>query len=163
MNSFENLVAKLIDNGLTISAAESCTGGMFISSLINVPGASKVIEASFVTYSENAKMKIVDVSGDTLEKFGVVSENVALEMALGASSKAGSDIGIGITGYAGPAADENDTSAGTVCFGFVFNDKTLTSTKHFGDIGRNAVRELSCIYAADTVSRLIKMYGASDE
>ena len=163
LNSFENLVRKLKEKGLTISAAESCTGGMLAASLVNVPGASQVLEASFVTYSENAKMKIVDVSKESLDKYGVVSEKVALEMAVGAKAKSGSDIGIGITGYAGPAADENDTTAGTVCFGFIFNDKTLTATKYFGDVGRNAVRELSCIYAADTVSRLIKIYGVSDD
>ena len=158
MNAFENLVYTLNEKNLTISAAESCTGGMLISSLIGVPGASNVIGASFITYSESAKVNIVDVNRDTIEKYGVVSENVAVEMAVGACFKAESDIGVGITGYAGPAVDENDVTAGTVCFGFSYKGKTLSATKHFGDIGRNAVRELSCIYAADTVSKLIKLY-----
>lgn len=159
MNSFEILVNELINKGLKVSAAESCTGGLFASGIVSVPDASKVLAASFVTYSDEAKCKLVGVNKKTIDEFTVVSENVAVEMAKGAAENGFAEAGVGITGYAGPASDENDTLVGTVCFGFYVNGKTVSSTKHFGNIGRNAVRELSAIYAADTLLRLVKLYG----
>ena len=159
MTSAEQIVELLKTKKLRISAAESCTGGMFISKLIDVPGTSEVIGASYITYSDNAKIETVGVNPGTIEKFGVVSENTAFEMAVGAARTAKADIGVGITGFAGPFADDNTHDAGKVCFGFSVNGKTLTSTKVFGNIGRNAVRELSCIYAIDTLIKLIRSFG----
>ena len=159
MKSTEHLVSLLLDKGLSIAAAESCTGGMFISKLIDIPGTSGIIGASYITYSDEAKINTVGVSAETIKSFGVVSERTALEMAVGAMNTAKSDIGVGITGFAGPFEDDNDPDAGRVCFGFSVNGKTVTSEKRFGNIGRNAVRELSCMYAADTLIRLIKTLG----
>ena len=159
MKSTEHLVSLLLDKGLSIAAAESCTGGMFISKLIDIPGTSEIIGASYITYSDEAKINSVRVSAETIKSFGVVSERTALEMAVGAMNTAKSDIGVGITGFAGPFADDNNPDAGRVCFGFSVNGKTVTSEKRFGNIGRNAVRELSCMYAADTLIRLIKTLG----
>ncbi len=157
MTSLEQLVNILLEKKLKIAAAESCTGGMFISKLIDIPGTSEIIGASYVTYSDEAKINTVGVKADTIEKFGVVSENTALEMAVGAMKTAGADIGVGITGYAGPVDDDEDPDAGRVCFGFCINGKTVTSTKRFGNIGRNAVRELSVVYSVDTLLRLVKI------
>ncbi len=159
MNSFEILVNELTKRNLTVSAAESCTGGLFASGVVSVADASRVIASSFVTYSVDAKIKLVNVSKESVEEFGVVSEKVALEMAKGAMLASEADCGVGITGYAGPAADEFDTTAGVVCFGFCVKEKTLTATKHFGNAGRNVVREAAAIYAADTLTKLIKVYG----
>ncbi|MBO5396969.1 MAG: CinA family protein [Clostridia bacterium] len=159
MTDVEQLVSLLFEKKLKISAAESCTGGMFISKLIDIPGTSDIIGASYITYSDDAKINTVGVKAETIEKFGVVSENTALEMAVGAMNTAKSDIGVGITGFAGPSDDDNDPDAGKVCFGFALKGKTVSSTKHFGNIGRNAVRELSCIYAIDTLIKLIKTFG----
>ncbi len=159
MTSAEQLVNLLLTKKLKISAAESCTGGMFISKLIDIPGTSEIIGASYVTYSVDAKINTVGVKAETIERFGVVSENTALEMAVGAKNSAKSDIGVGITGFAGPFRDDDDPDAGKVCFGFSINGKTVTSTKCFGNIGRNAVRELSCIYAIDTLIKLINTFG----
>lgn len=159
MKEFEELVFLLKEKGLKISAAESCTGGMFVSYLVGIPDASKVLAASFVTYSEEAKTRFAAVNPETIEKFGVVSENVAVEMAKGVCKIAPSEVGVGITGYAGPAAFPDDPDAGTVCFGFAVNGVTVSSVKHFGDIGRNAVRELSVLYAANTLTGLIRKFG----
>ncbi len=159
MTSAEQLVNLLLTKKLKISAAESCTGGMFISKLIDLPGTSEIIGASFVTYSVDAKINTVGVKKETIDKFGVVSENTALEMSVGAMKTAQSDIGVGITGFAGPFQDDNDADAGRVCFGFCVKGKTVTATKRFGNIGRNAVRELSCIYAIDTLIKLINTFG----
>lgn len=157
MTSAETLAKLLINKKLTISAAESCTGGMFIARLIDTPGTSEIIGASYITYSDEAKIRTVGVKAETIKNFGVVSENTALEMAIGAMKTAGTDIGVGITGFAGPFEDDNDPDAGKVCFGFTVKGKTVTSTKRFGNIGRNAVRELSVIYAVETLIRLINL------
>lgn len=159
MTTTEQLVKLLLDKKLTISAAESCTGGMFISKLIDFPGTSEIIGASYITYSDSAKINSVGVKAETIEKYGVVSENTALEMAVGALKTAQSDIGVGITGFAGPFDDDDDPDAGKVCFGFCVKGKTVTSTKRFGNIGRNAVRELCCVYAVDTLIKLINTFG----
>lgn len=159
MTSAQQLVKILIDKKLKISAAESCTGGMLISKIIDIPGSSEIVGASYVTYSIDAKINTVGVNFETIDAYGVVSENTALEMAVGAMKTAKSDIGVGITGFAGPFDDEDDPDAGKVCFGFCVNGKTVSSTKIFGNIGRNAVRELSCVYAIDTLIRLINIFG----
>lgn len=157
VKEFVDLVALLKEKQLTISAAESCTGGLFASETVAVPDASKVLNVSFVTYSEQAKCEFVRVNEETIEKFGVVSEQVAIEMASGVAAVSKSDIGVGITGFAGPRYSDDDDTVGTVCFGFYVNGKTVSATKHFGDVGRNTVRELAVIYAAKTLISLIKV------
>lgn len=163
MYDFEQLVNLLKLKKLTISAAESCTGGLFAADLVSVSGASEVLSSSFVAYSEDAKISLLGVKPENIRNYGIVSEQVALEMAKGAVKLSGADIAVGITGFAGPAIDENDSSAGTVCFGFTVNGRSVTTIKHFGDIGRNIVREASVHYAAVTLIALINKLGDSDE
>ncbi len=155
MNVFEELVQLLKAKGLYISSAESCTGGLFSSEIVSVSGASDVLSSSFVTYSEKAKTDILGVNPETISEYGVVSEIVAIEMARGVCKVSGADIGVAVTGYAGPASSADDDTAGTVCFAFSVNGKTVSSTKHFGDIGRNAVRNVAVFYMAETVISLI--------
>lgn len=163
LNNFEILVSLLKENNLNISAAESCTGGLFSSGIVSVPEASKVFSSSFVTYSINSKVNTLGIPLSLINNYGVVSEQVALAMAEQSAILSGTEVGVGITGYAGPAYDENDTTAGTVCFGFTVNGKTLTSTKHFGNIGRNIVRELSVQYAASVLITLIEKFAIRNE
>lgn len=155
MSIFEELVSLLREKRLYISSAESCTGGLFSSEIVSVSGASDILSSSFVTYSEKAKEDILGVRAETIEKYGVVSENVAIEMAKGVCRISGADIGVAVTGYAGPASSPEDDTAGTVCFAFSVNGKTISSTKHFGDIGRNAVRNVAVFYMAETLISLI--------
>lgn len=96
------VVNMLKAKGLTVSACESATAGMFASTIADVPGASSVMGASFVTYSDEAKCQLVGVNPATIEEFGVVSGEVAMEMAEGARLKSGSDVAVSITAYAGP-------------------------------------------------------------
>lgn len=159
MNVYEELVSLLKEKNYKVTFAESCTGGLLSAYLVSVAGASSVFDGGFVTYSEKMKHDTVDVKMETVSTFGVVSENVAVEMATGAAKRAKADVSVGITGYAGPKKDEKDTAAGTVCFGFFVNGKTVSSTKYFGDIGRNAVRELAANYAASTLIKLIRTFG----
>ena len=155
MSIFEELVSLLREKRLYISSAESCTGGLFSSEIVSVSGASDILSSSFVTYSEKAQEDILGVRAETIEKYGVVSENVAIEMAKGVCRISGADIGVAVTGYAGPASSPEDDTAGTVCFAFSVKGKTISSTKHFGDIGRNAVRNVAVFYMAETLISLI--------
>ena len=98
----EQVVDRLIHLGYTVSFAESCTGGLCCGTLVNVANASKVLNASFVTYANAAKIRFLGVEADTILNYGVVSEQVAAQMARGAARTAESDVGVGITGIAGP-------------------------------------------------------------
>lgn len=149
------LVDLLIKNGYRISAAESCTGGMFASHIVNVPNASKVFDMSFVTYSNESKIELLGVNSKTIEAVGVVSEEVAREMAEGVMKKSGASVGVGITGIAGPTGATKTKPIGMVCFGICINGDTKTYTNIFsGD--RTSVREQSTEFAINTIIKLIK-------
>ena len=98
----EQVVDRLIHLGYTVSFAESCTGGLCCGTLVNVANASKVLNASFVTYANAAKIRFLGVEADTILNYGVVSEQVAAQMARGVAKTTESDVGVGITGIAGP-------------------------------------------------------------
>ena len=97
----ERLISLLREKHLKIATAESCTGGLLASKLTSVPGASRVFEYGFVTYSEGAKQKLIGVNEETLRRHSVYSSAVAEEMAIGCMEAADADVGIGITGVAG--------------------------------------------------------------
>lgn len=151
----EQLVEKLIEKGYRIAFAESCTGGMCCAKLVNVSNASKVLDMSFVTYANDAKIKLIGVNSDTIDEYGVVSEQIAAEMAYGVSKVANSDIGVGITGVAGPTGGTARKPVGMVCFGFCINGEIKTYTKQFGDIGRNNVRQNSVDFVYNTLLELL--------
>lgn len=151
----EQLVNKLIEKNWHIACAESCTGGLVASRIVNVANASRVLDVSFVTYANEAKINYLDVSPATILKYGVVSEEVVLEMAAGVARKAGSEVGIAISGIAGPGGGTAKKPVGMVCFGFYINGQITTKTMHFGNPGRNEVRNSSAGYALQTVLELI--------
>ena len=104
----EQKVARiLLNNSMTISTAESCTGGLISSRLTDIPGSSAFVKENYVTYANEAKTKILGVSGQTLEKFGAVSEQCALEMVQGLFETTGCDVALATTGIAGPDTSEN--------------------------------------------------------
>lgn len=125
----DEVVRVLKEGGLKISFVESCTGGMLSAALINVSGASAVIEQSFVTYSDNAKHKLVGVRKKTLRKYGAVSKKTAKEMAEGGAKKAKSDICVSVTGVAGPAAEE-DKPVGLVYIGVYYRNRVRAYKYH---------------------------------
>ena len=137
----QEVVELIIKKNYKISAAESCTGGLFAAKIVEISDASKVLDMSFVTYANEAKVKLVDVKEETIKEFGVVSEEVAIQMAKGVQKVSGSNVGVGISGIAGPTGDTATKPIGMVCFGIVINDKSLSFTKYFGNLGRNVVRE----------------------
>lgn len=111
------VVRKLIEKGMTVTTAESCTGGLVSSRITDVPGSSEVFARGYVTYSNEAKSDLLGVSPDTLAAHGAVSEEVAAEMAVGARRVSGADLAVSITGIAGPGGGSTEKPVGRVCFG----------------------------------------------
>lgn len=151
----EDVVNKLIDKGYHIAFAESCTGGLCCGTLVNVTNASSVLDMSFTTYANEAKIKLLGVDADTILKHGVVSEEVAYEMALGVAKVADSEVGVGVTGIAGPGGGTAKKPVGMVCFGFNINGEIKTFTKQFGKIGRNQVRKSSVEFVFEKLKELL--------
>ncbi len=151
----ERVILELQRRGWTISFAESCTGGLAAAALVDVPNASAVFESSFVTYSNQAKMQHLGVKAESLQRWGAVSETVAIEMAMGAAKAASAQVGVGITGIAGPTGGTKEKPVGTVCFGFFLDGKTCTATRQFGDLGRTAVRRMAVEYVYQTLLLLL--------
>ena len=151
----EQVVVLLIEKGYRISFAESCTGGLCCGTLVNVTNASKVLDVSFTTYANEAKMEFLGVKADTILKNGVVSEEVAYEMALGVAAAAKSEVGVGVTGVAGPGGGTEKKPVGMVCFGFSINGTVQTYTKQFGELGRNQVRKSAVEFVFQTLIELL--------
>lgn len=110
----EQVVQKLIEKKWKITTAESCTGGLLAGRILNVSGASSVYEEGHITYSNAAKEKILDVSYNTLEKYGAVSAETAKEMAVGAAKTADADVALSTTGIAGPTGGTKDKPVGLI-------------------------------------------------
>ncbi|MEM1100828.1 MAG: nicotinamide-nucleotide amidohydrolase family protein [Pseudomonadota bacterium] len=133
------LLEALRARGWTVTAAESCTGGMVAAALTDVAGSSDVFERGFVTYSNAAKREMLGVADATLAAHGAVSEEVVLEMARGAREAAAADLAVAISGIAGPGGSEHKPE-GRVCFGVATAEGTTTETVEFGALGRGKVR-----------------------
>ncbi|MBT6098334.1 MAG: CinA family protein [Marinovum sp.] len=141
-----------------IVVAESCTGGMLAAALTDLPGSSAVFERGFVTYSNAAKIELLGVSADTLERHGAVSEPVAKDMARGALERSGGDIALAITGIAGPGGSEHKPE-GRVCFGLAISGGAVTSeTIEFGAKGRDAVRIAARDHALATLIQALQSH-----
>lgn len=152
--SLEEAVVKLLKNhNLTVSTAESCTGGMIASTIINVSGASDVIREGYITYCDEAKHKILGVSEDTLKTYSAVSKETAFEMARGCALVSGSNAAISVTGVAGPYND-GDKPAGLVYIGCCLNGETRVEEHHFKG-SRDKVRHLAVIRALDMLRRML--------
>lgn len=125
--------------GLTLSTAESCTGGLISVLLTEIPGASDVFDKTIVTYSNEAKTDLLGVDKTLLEKHGGVSEEVALSMAKGVCKRCDTHVGIAVTGIAGPSGGTPKKPVGTVVIAVALGNTARVQTYHFsGD--RNAVR-----------------------
>ena len=149
--SVVNLLEK---NELTISTAESCTGGLLAGRLINVPGVSDVYKEGFITYTNKAKRKTLGVNKSTLKKYGAVSEQTAKEMAVGAALAADTDISISVTGIAGPDGGTNEKPVGLVYVGVCIKDIVHVEEFRFsGD--RASVREQTVISALGLLRKCI--------
>lgn len=127
---------------LTVTCAESCTGGLLSARLINVPGVSEFYKSGFVTYSNKSKRRLIGVKKTTLQKYGAVSSEVAEEMAKGAALLTKADVAVAITGIAGPDGETEDKPVGLVYIGCSVKGKTTVKKYQFSG-NRNKVREAS--------------------
>lgn len=150
------VVEQLMQRNWHISFAESCTGGLAAARLVEVPNASSVLEASVITYANAAKVRYAGVRRDTIEQYGVVSEAVAGEMAEGIAKNNQAEVGVGISGIAGPTGGTDTKPVGMVCFGFWVSGRLTTCTMQFGNPGRNAVREKSVEFVYQKLEELIR-------
>lgn len=139
-----------------IATAESCTGGLIIGALTEIAGSSDVVDRGFITYSNLAKQQSIHVKSDTLEKFGAVSKETAIEMVQGAIGNSAASIAVSVTGIAGPGGGSAEKPVGLV---YIAAQKSGTAPCHqkhyFGDIGRSAVREAAVIAALKLLKDVI--------
>lgn len=159
-----NLPDRLIDaaravieanraDGRRIAVAESCTGGLVAAALTEIAGCSDVFEAGFVTYSNEAKSRMLRVSDDVLSTFGAVSIATAWRMAQGAIEASAADVAVAITGIAGPGGGSDKKPIGTVVFARAERggdpSDVIADKREFGDIGRSEVRLQAALCALD--------------
>lgn len=153
--TLEMAVVRLLKKlELTVSTAESCTGGLLAARLVNVPGVSDVFREGFITYSNKAKRKILDVNKGTLKKYGAVSEQTAKEMATGGVFATDSDVCVAITGIAGPEGGSEEKPVGLVYIACYLKDKVRVEQYLFKG-NRNKVREQAVVKALDLLRRSI--------
>ena len=150
----ETVKQLLTDEGLMITAAESLTGGELLSSLSSLEEASKILNGGMVTYSNEVKNKNLGVTKQTIEKHGVVSAQCAIEMAEKVMKKFDVDIGVSLTGVAGPSSLEGEIP-GTVWIGLAKEGMETIAKKHHFAYKRNQNRQLSVLSALDMVRRLV--------
>lgn len=147
------LVRLLKKHELTVATAESCTGGLVASRIVNVSGASDVFKEGFVTYSNKAKRKHLDVSKGTLKKYGAVSSQTAREMAIGGAFATDSDVCVSVTGIAGPDGGTEEKPVGLVYMACCFKDKVTVEKYQFKG-NRDKVREHAAVRALDLVRQI---------
>ena len=153
--TLQDTVAKmLVDKNMTIGVSESCTGGLLSSKLIEYPGISKVFLEGAVTYSNEAKMRTLNVKKETLEKYGAVSHETAKEMAEGVAKRTGARIGISITGIAGPGGGTEEKPVGLVYFG-IYVDGKVETYKHIFTGNRNEVRNRASMTALNIIRKAL--------
>jgi PncC family amidohydrolase len=130
LNKINISTAKLLKkNKMTLAAAESCTGGIFSNYITSLSGSSDYFLGSVVSYSNSSKLKILDISAHNLKKYGAVSRQVCLEMALGAKKLFSSDIALSVTGIAGPTGATLSKPAGLVYIALASKNKTTIVKK----------------------------------
>ena len=152
-NFSKKLIHYCVDKGLSISIAESCTGGMIISKLISIPGASKVIDCGLVTYSNKAKQIYLNVPRFELEKYGAVSKQVSESMINGLKNKNNSDILISTTGIAGPEGGSKKKPVGTVFHSFYIRKKNIFTIKNFYEGNRYKIRLRASMFSINETFR----------
>jgi nicotinamide-nucleotide amidase len=147
--------------GLRIATAESCTGGLVAAALTEIAGSSDVVDCGFVTYSNEAKQKMLGVPARVLKRYGAVSAETAAAMAKGALKNSPGDLAVAITGIAGPGGGSKQKPVGLVYFAAASRDgRRLARARRFGKIGRARVRLRSVGQALDMLAALAQ--GARD-
>jgi nicotinamide-nucleotide amidase len=160
MDHAKTLAQLLLARGWKLALAESCTGGLVCATLTELSGSSEWFERGYITYSNQAKTECLGVPAELIASYGAVSEPVARSMAQGAQRNAGANIGVSITGIAGPTGGTAKKPVGTVCFGWTIQNAagenvTTCQTKLLsGD--RQAIRQQAAEYALAGLLQLLK-------
>ena len=153
-DALEEVVGKLlVEKGLTVALAESCTGGLIAERLTSVPGSSRYLLGGIVAYSNAVKEKILGVSSKLLEQYGAVSEQTALAMAKGVREIIGADLGLSVTGIAGPDGGSPEKPVGLVYIGLT--DGTVNLCSKFNFAGR---RESVRLSTSNMALNMVKLY-----
>jgi PncC family amidohydrolase len=147
------LIETLAAKNLSLAAAESCTAGLVADLIARVPGASRVFWGSFVTYSVDAKVKLLGVDGEIIRRHGAVSRETAEAMASGALEKSGTHIAVSVTGLAGPDGDGSGQPVGTVWIGIARRAMPVEALVRHYDGDRSVIRNAA---AADVIVELLK-------
>ena len=157
MTGAADILAAARAKGVMIATAESCTGGLIIAALTEVPGSSDVVDRGFVTYSNAAKIQMLGIRPQTLADFGAVSEEIAREMAEGALARSNAAMAVAVTGIAGPGGSDHKPE-GRVCFGLARPGvPTVTETRDFGAPGRAQVRRASVDHALSLLGQALRL------
>jgi nicotinamide-nucleotide amidase len=146
----KSLIKKLIDKKISISVAESCTGGLLASKITSISGASAIFNMGLITYSNNAKIKILKVNKIIIKKFGSVSFQCCEQMVKNLSDISNSKINVSITGIAGPKGGTKKKPVGLVYVGLKFGNKLIVKEKKFKSKNRKEIQKL-------TVNEVFKM------
>jgi nicotinamide-nucleotide amidase len=146
------VIDELRRRGMKIAVAESCTGGLVTARLVDVPGASDVVLEGVVAYSNEAKMRRLGIEPETIDRHGAVSLETAAALARGARKSSGADIGVGVTGVAGPSGGTAEKPVGLVWFAVADTRGTTTRRAQFRG-SRDEVRERAARTALDMVRR----------
>ncbi len=152
-----NIIERLKECKLTISTAESLTGGLIASKICEIPGASNYFKGGVVSYTKEAKCSLLGLNMEDIEKYGVYSNETVIAMAKGIKERTNSDISIATSGVAGPGSDEG-VEAGTVYFCYYLENQIVTEKKIFKGT-RNEIREEASIYALNIVIGLLTKIG----
>ncbi|MFC3205148.1 CinA family protein [Aquamicrobium soli] len=132
------------------TTAESCTGGLIIAALTDIPGSSSMVDRGFITYSNDAKMEMIGVSAATLDAHGAVSLQTAQEMAAGALARSHAGIALAVTGIAGPDGGSEEKPVGLVWFGLALKGKpVITEKRNFDNRGRDFIRRQTVRHALE--------------
>jgi len=147
--------AALKEKGWTLATAESCTGGRIAARLTAMPGVSAVYRGGVVSYWTSVKAAALGVPRETLDRYGAVSEQTARAMAEGARGVTGAEIGVSVTGVAGPDPDERGVAVGIVYLGLSTPDGTFCRACNFGNRRRDQIQSLASNHAFDLIRRYL--------
>ena len=155
MKIYHQLIERLKAKKLTISTAESCTGGLIAKLITDVPGSSEVFIGGVVSYSNEMKMKWLGVNPETLKKYGAVSEQTVGEMLNGILRETGSDIAVAVSGIAGPTGGTPEKPVGTVFIGVAFHEQKVVK-KYLFQGSREDIRMKSAMKVVAMIANLFE-------
>lgn len=152
-SNLEEVAAKLLmESEMTLALAESCTGGLLAAKLTEIPGISAVFDRAVITYSNRSKVEALGVKQETLDQYGAVSEQIAKEMAEGVRRVSSSDIGISVTGIAGPDGGTTEKPVGTVYIALAHKNGVYSKKLELWG-SRNRIRNVTCLHVFDMLRR----------